>query len=156
MNEEPTIETIEPKVNENEIVGPVGIGGWLILPAIGLILSPILNLITFGNEVELLGKFSYSDYHSLITFEVIYLALLVIFQIYTAFKFYTKKMDAPKLVTLMLIVNFIGTAIIALWLEMMGNLSNEISMNVLKAFFAAAVWVTYFKRSLRVMNTFVN
>lgn len=156
MNEEPTVEAIEPELNENEIVGPVGIGGWLILPAIGLVLSPILNFFTFISELEILSGGSLYDYETLITFEVIYIALFIIFQIYTAVKFFTKKMDAPQLVILVLIVNIVGLAIIALWIASIGDLPDEISMGVVRAIIAAAIWIPYFKRSLRVMNTFVN
>jgi hypothetical protein len=153
--------------------GPVGIGGWLLLPALGLIASPLL--MAFGFYRDLLPALmpdvwnSLTDprsaaYNSLwgplIVYEVLINVALFVFTVWLLWQFFSKSQRAPKLFVIWLAA-IAGTQIIDYLL------SSQIPMVADKAVDAAdvkglvrsivnaAIWIPYFIRSERVKNTFI-
>jgi hypothetical protein len=141
--------------------GLTGIGGWLILPAIGLALNPFIAL--FGLAVGLLLLFGSEGQIALahkpglepvILFEIftniVFLTMLIVLNIF----FYQKKKAFP---TCMII--FLGTQFVFLLADhlMAAPLNPHSSpATVIRSLVVCAIWIPYFLRSRRVELTFVN
>ncbi len=119
-----------------------GLGGWLILPAIGLIINS-LALSYFSLEsfmIILLEDFSF------ILFFVLDVAGACFF-IYTTVLFFKEKRNLPKWMIFVLWYQFIYVIIL--------SISTEGYSNVLGSLAAAWIWTSYFRESKRVKNTFI-
>jgi phosphotransferase system glucose/maltose/N-acetylglucosamine-specific IIC component len=148
---------------------PRRIGGWLILPAIGLVASPILGLIGIlatiesmtGDKYErLTGMYpGYSAYSGL--YLVVRVALLA-FVVVVAINFFKKRAATP----LLMIGLMITQAVCALILFLIGlavfRTGDELvivsllrSNNFIGALLWCLVWIPYLLKSKRVEETFV-
>lgn len=159
---------MEPATN-----GPVGIGGWLFLPALGLIATPFV--IAFGFYKDLLPAFApdvwntltnpnSAAYNSLwgplIVYEVLINLALFIFTLWLSWNFFTKSRRVPKLFVIWLAA-IAGTRILDYLLTyqipaMAGKPVDPADVRDLaRSFVNAAIWIPYFLRSKRVKNTFI-
>jgi len=142
-----------------------GIGGWLILPAIGLAISPFLSLHGIITDIQLLiGREqlgvlpSHPSFTRLIIFEFIINAAFFVALICLNILFYTKKRLLPKCMIafyaaqcVLMLADHLATETVFPSVDLSAGL-----FTVVKAFIAAAVWIPYFYSSIRVENTFVN
>ena len=149
-----------------------GLGGWLILVGIGVVLSPIrlLGLIIqvykpifedgTWEALTTVGSESYNEFWApLLITEMIYNALMVIASLYLVYLFFTKNRFFPKFYILIAISSIIFIIIDA-WLvtkvlpsEPM--LDEETMRELTRALISAAIWVPYMLVSKRVKATFV-
>jgi hypothetical protein len=139
---------------------PSGIGGWLILPAIGLILSPLMMVLTIQQNLSLLNQTEaiqrvYPGLHAAIVGETLITAALLGFSIYVAVIFFKTKRELPKMITILLIANLVLMAIDAFWVSSIIGKATGVR-EVVRAVIAACVWIPYFNSSQRVKATFVN
>lgn len=150
------------------------IGGWLILPAIGLIITPLWSLYTFFTEYipmfsdgtwELLtnsdSAYFISGFSSLIMFEIFFQAVFCLFVLYVAFLFFTRKEKLPRLYILYLVGSLIFVVIDYMWVFSIPELAEALQeegdySDLGRSIIAAAIWVPYMLKSDRVKNTFVN
>lgn len=156
----------------NKEAGPAGIRGWLILPAIGLIVSAVLGpiglLAAFGSigvamdpryvdETYAMYALAYATLYFLVNLGL-YLYLTV-----TLVRFFRKWKEAPISVTRLLIAKVIASMLLfVLGLPLIG-MYGEVAMlaliksnNFIAALLAAGIWIPYFQLSKRVKATFVN
>lgn len=150
----------------------VGIGGWLILVAIGIVLTPIGMIMELGTYPEIFSEGIWevlttpesNAYHPLwaplIIGEILINAGLLIAWLNMGFKFFTGRRDFPKW--------FIGIAIFSLAFIIVDALGAKIVLpnepvfdpeavqQLIRALIAAAIWVPYMLVSKRVARTFVN
>lgn len=155
---------------------PSGIGGWLILPAIGVIWSPIswaLYLVQVSQELFsermwiILTDRTSSLYQPLWPatrgFEVIGALALLALTIQIAFNFFRCRRKLPGLI----ILGYLGSFLFAWILVILWSLPsmtdhidlNElgaINRNAMRATIAVLVWVPYFTFSKRVRATFLS
>lgn len=157
-------------------IGPVGIGGWLILPLIGLIINPFLLFYYLMTDVfpylnaetwERLTSTNGDLYHPLfgpiVIIELIYIPATILAIIALLFLFFKKKSIFPKLMmiylgTTLILDTLTGYINLQIILSAYGNnpiTSQEFTFNVLRAMLITSVWITYFSRSKRVKNTFI-
>jgi hypothetical protein len=142
-----------------------GIGGWLILPAIGLVISPFMCLGPIFTDMQLLTGGDYSSLFAnhpslttLLIFEIIINFAFLAAAICLNILFYTKKRIFPKCMiafyaaqcVLVLADHIAATAIFP-----STSLSSGL-MTVIRSFIVAAVWIPYFMNSQRVEQTFLN
>ncbi|MEE8575492.1 MAG: DUF2569 domain-containing protein [Thermodesulfobacteriota bacterium] len=164
--------TIKPK---KKIKGEEeGLGGWLLIPGIWLIIDPILNLhslymdyyIPFFREGywEVYTSPDSAAYHHLIapllTFEISFTLIFITFDLFLIYFFLKKSYRLPKLIIIFYITNLIyGISDIYL-----ANMIPEIAAaadkateirDIGKSVIYTIVWVSYFLTSKRVKNTFV-
>ena len=150
-----------------------GIGGWLILPAIGVFLGPIVAiLVDIGSYApyfeggDFLGTVSY--YNSVIPNfslvfwpELLYAIILDVFIIYLVYLMLAKKSFFPTLyvrlvyISLAYIVIDYSAVYLLLGDEYFSLGSLEIRA-IFQTLFTLIVWVPYMKKSVRVKNTFIN
>ncbi len=141
-----------------------GIGGWLILPAIGLAITPFICLRPLFIDIQLLTAGEHPDLFAnhpsltaLLIFEIITNLAFVAAAICLNILFYKKKRILPKCMiafyaaqcVLMLADHVAATAIFP-----SVNLSSGL-VTVVRSFIVAVVWIPYFMNSVRVEQTFV-
>lgn len=151
--------------------GPEGLGGWLILVAIGLIVTPIrigfllvqtyIPLFAEGHWAELTDSSS-TVYHPLwgplIVFEIVGNLAMMICAGIALVLFFRRSPLFPKLMigfylaglAFLLLDFFAGNLIPAVAAQADPDAFRELSRSVI----ACAIWVPYMLRSRRVRNTF--
>ncbi len=149
--------------------GPRGIGGWLILPAIGLVLSPLRMGFQFFSD--LLPVFDSDVWRqlndasrvghqpmlpTLIVAELVANVAMFIFTLVLIWFFFRKSRRTPRLfiiwLILLLVVQVVDTALIS---SIGVPVDRDSVRDIVRSLVAAAVWVPYFLVSKRVRNTFV-
>jgi hypothetical protein len=162
-------ETAQPSATAE---GPKGLGGWLVLPAIGLVVTPFWILVTFvrdllpvfdGDTWSLLTTPGSAVYHPalgpLLIFEVVANIFLIVFTIYVIYLFFTKSRKLPKMMIAWLLISgaivaidtFAGLLIPIVAADADASYYKELIRGII----AIAIWVPYFNMSKRVKNTFV-
>ncbi len=149
--------------------GPEGLGGWLILVAILLVLTPIIIFVqVFMVHVPQFttGAFdAISDPNhanhipglsTIILVEILGNIIFILFYLYLNFLFFSKSIRFPRLFIITRLSHFvfiIVDALVVYWVIGFteGNV-NEILIPLLVTF----VLIAYLLKSVRVKNTFVN
>jgi hypothetical protein len=141
------------------VAGPSGIGGWLILPAIGLVLGPLRSLVGMKDYFEAFEIVeSGTPIYNFIIVELIVLVLFILFSIYVAIKFFSKSASAPKLVIVLLILQLFFIVVDSAAVSMMFGVpffDGETAPMLFVSLVACAIWIPYFSNSRRVNNTFI-
>jgi hypothetical protein len=156
-----------------DFVGPRGIGGWLILPILGLVGSAIvivvgivtvyLPLFREGGEWAIINDPSFEQYHPawgpLILFEL-FSSLGFLVAIGFAFYFLARKSRRfPRLMIGYYIANAAVIVLDLVWAQMVPAVAAAENPDLARELGNAAggvlIWVPYFLQSLRVKNTFV-
>lgn len=150
-----------------------GIGGWLILPAIGVIVRPIagayflLKLVlvdaSLTNWVALTNP-GEDLYHPLwqpaLLIEILLSAVLFVFDILLLVLFYMRKYTLPRLMVMYYGINALAAVILFALFKQIPNLEakviREYQMDVFRAAATGLIWGWYFMVSRRVRATFVN
>jgi hypothetical protein len=152
--------------------GPKGIGGWLVLPAIGLVLTPFWVLFTFvkdllpafdGETWAMVTTPGSPVYHpalaSLLIFEVVGNLILIFFTSYLIYLFFTKSRNLPPLIIIWLVLSAAFVAVDTFWgLQIpivAADAGPDYYKDLIRSVIAIAIWVPYFRLSKRVKNTFV-
>lgn len=148
--------------------GPVGIGGWLILPMIGMFLSPAVTAWSLPESLSVLGSeyvFTTQQEFAL-RFEVVGNILVgMLAPIGLLVLFVQRKRQFPPLFIAWQVINLI-LVLMGTWLafnafrayfESPGNAfwNGETARPLVSAVFGAAIWSAYMLNSKRVRNTFV-
>ncbi|WP_186767124.1 DUF2569 domain-containing protein [Devosia ginsengisoli] len=149
--------------------GPTGLGGWLILPALGLFATPVLAIPTFGDLLPLLtsGAGLTAAQMLVVWFELIsnvvlqLLAPAVLLALFFQKKRYFPLLYAGWLAANLLIMlldlvfvynafrSYYDTPGVVFW-------DQDTAQGIGRAVFGAAIWIPYMFKSVRVKNTFVN
>jgi hypothetical protein len=151
-------------------VGPEGIGGWLVLPAIGIVVLPVTRLMTVLKDIlpalmpgswAVLTETGAEAYHPLwapgVVFELAMNTVVIVASIVVAGAFFQRRAHAPRwMIALFLFVLGVDVCdyLIARSIPALSaNAGTEVQM--LKGGVQTAIWVAYFMKSVRVRNTFV-
>ncbi len=136
----------------------VGIGGWLILPAIGFVLGPIIGVIGLIAALGMYSDVANAGYGGIYALEILVIVGLFCFMVYAASLFFRKKSNAPRTIITLLIVSIIAS--IALLVIELGAgaevFAVETGKQLVRDVIGAAIWIPYFRVSKRVKATFVN
>tara|TARA_B100001971_G_C18099082_1_gene487796 strand:- start:581 stop:961 length:381 start_codon:yes stop_codon:yes gene_type:complete len=118
-----------------------GIGGWLILPIIGLFISiPVLLYDLLSSNV----LYEFNFYIGLLSFLDIILLIWITIGLFSIFD---KKKYAPQIMISFYIANIMIQLVLAFLIEDLSGLIYSI--------IGGAIWIPYFIVSKRVKNTFV-
>lgn len=135
-----------------------GIGGWLILPAIGFVLGPIVGAASLVLAVTLFSGVRASGYGGLYAVEVLLELGLLVFNVYAAIRFFGKKSNAPSLAISLMIATVVVSGLL-LMIELGAGaeaFAIESAKQLARGVVMAAIWIPYFRVSRRVKATFVN
>lgn len=154
---------MENKIEEAK--SNAGIGGWLILVLIGLIITPIKMIISFINDfIPLLDSMSMLDafpnLQTMIYFETIGNGAFGVFAVVLLFIMLNKDARFPKLMIIFYVSNLIFVLGDAIYVSQMPELeqfvdSTDSLKEISRAIVSTAIWVPYMRISTRVKNTFV-
>jgi len=152
--------TSEPEAEQvlEDSMGPEGIGGWLILPAIGLVLGSIIGVLALLYSLTLFSDVKAAGYGGIYALELFVLAGIVALTIYVAIPFFRKRRDAPSKMILLLAVG-VGGSLFLLVVELGASaevFAEETAKQLLRDIVSAVIWIPYFRISKRVRATFVN
>ena len=136
----------------------VGIGGWLILHAIGFVIGliyfPVILIVSLVNYSKV-AKAGYGGIHAI---EPIVIFGLLCLMIYAATLFFRKKRNAPGTIIILLIAGLLSGVLLHVIKLVVGT--EVITVNtvewLVKGIIKAPIWIPYFLVSKRVKATFVN
>ncbi len=148
-----------------------GIGGWLILPAIGIIFIPISNVVsilTEQNSIDLEtwlaittpGEESYHHLWSVIIYiERALDAVLISLSLITPFLFFRKKKGFPRTYIATLIIGLAGRVVITVLAYNIPNFDQQVYSEtiaeIVKIAISTCIWIPYMLVSKRAQKTFV-
>jgi hypothetical protein len=149
--------------------GPKGLGGWLILPMLGLVLSPLRMGIQFFTDLapvfnaetwRQLNDASLPGHQpmlpTLIVIEMIVNVAMFAFTLALVWFFFRKSRQTPRLyiiwLVLLVVIQVVDTALVS----SLGLPVDKDSMrDLIRSVITAGVWIPYFLVSKRVKNTFI-
>jgi hypothetical protein len=140
------------------MVEPHGIGGWLILPVIITLLSPLMTAYAaFQDVVVLLNASVSTALAAFIVVEFLYNFGLMTTWIFAAVLLFRHKCLYPHLFVALLVITLIGTvldlAVAATAFDVTIDSSDIRSAG--RSAILLAIWGPYMHKSVRVKNTFV-
>lgn len=149
--------------------GPRGIGGWLILPTIGLVLSPLR--MGFQFFTDLLPVFASDTWRqlndasraghqpmlpTLIVAELVANVAMFAFTLVLIWLFFRKSRRTPRLFVIWLILLLVVQVVDTTLISSLGlPIDKDSVRDIVRSLVATAIWVPYFLVSKRVRNTFV-
>lgn len=148
------------------------IGGWLVLPGIGLVLTPIILLFQLFSEdyfnqntwIGILNSGFENPYEllALVGFEFIYNIFFITFSIFLIILYFNRRTSLPMLISILYVLNFLIPLIdiiasnIILPKHLIEASSIGFTKDIARNFFSACIWIPYFHMSNRVKNTFIH
>ncbi len=140
---------LDESIKKNQ---PEGIGGWLLLPAIGIIFDFIVIIGEIGQFIQIKEK---DISHNVIQFGIWSNVLIGIFLVILSVFFFGKRKQSPDLfifyLYVIVIINFLRLFLFRIQLY---DVSDELVF--VRSIIIAGIWRWYFTSSKRVYNTFVN
>src|SRR3989344_3371696 len=133
-----------------------GISGWLILPAIGLVIAPLLIFSSFFTTfLPLFSDGSFENIRqtspglaNLVIFEMVFNSILIVALIYLNVIFYQKKKFFPRYFIMYLIVS---VAFVFIDYFIAVSVSSSVDTSDLgRPLIGAFIWIPYFLKSKRV------
>jgi hypothetical protein len=144
--------------------GPIGIRGWLILPAIGMFLNPLGYILStvmlWSIAMKVRTTPGAANWALSIRIVAGMTVLFVIYQLYTAVLFFSKKASAPAAVIFVYVGNIL-MSFASIWVLRPILQYDEVNPSaiwrgMLRSLVIALIWIPYFRTSKRVKRTFVN
>ncbi|RZN53879.1 DUF2569 domain-containing protein [Escherichia sp. E10V10] len=136
----------------------MGIGGWLYLPAISLVLVIISSIYSFIQTWGLVQGNQEEPLRTLLYLEVVGFAMVFLLVSYTTFLFFKKKRQLPHYYIALLLSLFVFN-VADIWGAVQflhATIEPLDAWGVLKNIIHMAIWIPYFRVSKRVKLTFVN
>ncbi len=146
------------------------VGGWLILPAVGLIITPLMLLMqvfdpAMFDQNTWAGLAEFGDHtlgmYLFVGGELVYNAFYLILTLLVIVLFFQRRTSLPKVISVFYVVSFVGPLVDNLLVEvLMGNYvfdqSDQVETyrEIGRSVIAAAIWVPYFNIAQRVKSTF--
>lgn len=141
------------------------VGGWMILPLIGLIISPFrltYDLFQLGFLNSATWNFVYTDGGSIgflifFTLECIANVGLLVFAIFLIIQFFKRRTSLPNLISIYFLLNILSV-VLDTWIADAAfdlSMEDEDVSSIVRLLVASCIWIPYFQISTRVKDTFV-
>lgn len=144
---------------------PIPIGGWLIIPIIGIYVSPVLllyqlfhigyfsqsawnNFLALHSSALLMGSFFY--------FELLFNLSVTAFSVFLIILQIKRRATLPTFYIWFRLISIVGLLIDTVLSVKVLNVNTGDYSAVIREFVGVAIWVPYFMISTRVSETFVN
>jgi hypothetical protein len=137
---------------------PKGIAGWLILPVIITLLSPLMTAYAaFQDAVVVLNASVSTALAVFIGIEFVYNFGLMTTWIFAAVLLFRHKRPYPRLFIALLVITLIGTVLDLVIAAMAFDVTIDSSdiRSAVRSAIQLAIWGPYMHKSVRVKNTFV-
>lgn len=147
--------------------GPVGIGGWLILPVIGLFLTPIQGLAQMGDYSGLIKNMQYltAAQGGFVWLEIVAnLVIVVAMPIFLLVQLFQRKALFPKAYVVWAVANIAFEFLDLIVAQVLFGeifersdtklIDGDTLKSILRSLILVVVWVPYMLNSVRVRNTF--
>ena len=136
---------------------PKGIGGWLILPTLGTLISPLHVLRGITEIVPAFERDLPTELQIYLIAEIIFNSCMIIGSIVAAVLLFKHKRSFPSLFITMLIVSFVGSLVdaciaVAIFEAQLGP---DDYRHLGRGLIGLLIWAPYMAKSKRVRNTFV-
>ena len=147
---------VKELITQNEFVpgkesaGPVGVGGWLIIPLINFfIIFPIFSLIFLFTSLDLFDYiFSFID------------IAIAVYAIYAGYLLVKIKPYAVRHSIIVLILSSVSYIVWVISLYSLYDITAEYESMMMSDFWRvilfSIIWILYFKKSKRVKNTYIS
>ncbi|APQ17003.1 DUF3857 domain-containing protein [Maribacter hydrothermalis] len=155
-----------PEKEEGAELPGQAIGGWLILPIIGLSITPFVILYqiylnqyfdaTIWDGFELGGYENIGLLNLYLGFELFYNFAFLTFTILTLFMLFNKRTATPKMMIIFYSCNLTVIILESIFMNQVGIPDPTAANDIIKVVIASAIWIPYFLNSTRVKSTFVN
>ena len=144
------------------------IGSWLVLPALGITVTPFLLVRDLWTE----GYFNQNTWQAIISseqsfsfalvvgIELVYNVLFIVFTLLVIVLFYQRRTSVPRLVTIFYALSLVVPMLDGWLVDSLLDVSfteqeqQATYKEIGRSFLAAAVWIPYFNFSERVKSTF--
>lgn len=163
----------EAPAQPTKVEGPEGLGGWLILPILGQFATPIACIVSIIQTIAFFEPETWQSltthggdaYHPLwiplIVFETIYNLGFLALSIYLLIKVFKKSAEAPRLFIIFYALNLAMQAIdtglfVGIAQTYPELIDPETYKDLGRAVVTCLIWIPYFRKSVRVKNTFVH
>ena len=137
-----------------------GIGGWLIFPSVGLIITPLSLAFLIFQGVQALTSNLKAGVATPISIELLMNLALLGFGLYVAVAFFQKRRRAVGLMVGFYAAGLVVLAldtVIASWVgSIVGKDDTDFDPSSMRSVATSIVWIAYFLQSKRVKATFVN
>ncbi len=146
-----------------------GLGGWLILPGLGLILSPLVLgfaiyqiIMLFLNDaawsaITTVGSPQYiPNIAPLVIAEFLVNIAFFFFSLVLLYLFFKESRLIPKLMIIFYALSAVFVVLDLLVGSMVVNSHVDVDIGSIRAILTALIWIPYFMMSKRVKQTFVN
>ncbi|WP_039055551.1 DUF2569 domain-containing protein [Enterobacter sp. Bisph1] len=136
------------------------IRGWLFVPAIGLVLSFLGLIVSINTSVRILmdhyGELI-SGQKTLLILELVFFVAMLVYSLYVGSLFFRKKRQLPRFYIgfLLLWLAFYALDLLLAHYLLQLSYSYEIVKALIRSAISAAIWIPYFRVSVRVQRTFV-
>ncbi|TIU29927.1 MAG: DUF2569 domain-containing protein [Mesorhizobium sp.] len=158
----------QPSAPSSSRQGPQGIGGYLIVPMLGLIFMPVIGLTVFNHHIGLSEYFSLlsGGQKAFVVAEIFgYLALAVVCPIGLLVLLFGKKQAFPRLYIawaalgpVFLLVDLAAAKILLgdiFEAQGVGLFDGGTAKSIKSSIVYSVIWILYMKKSRRVQNTFI-
>lgn len=145
-----------------------GIGGWLVLPAIGVVISPLMILVTSKElwfayssvQWSIVGdQFNGSALKIIIGAETIGNVGLLVMSVFLIVMFFQKRHTLPRFFILFMVISFalVGADLLAvsLFFPQKDLIEQSDIQKFVRQTISTVIWTLYFLKSKRVRATFV-
>jgi len=139
------------------------LGGWIILPILGLIFSACKSLYSLFNNGYLLNRIWHVydglsesfQFKMLMWLELASNVILFCLTVFCIILMFKKRDILPKYIKILYIISMIIVVADDLYAHTVFPTSNIEYNNILRSIIAVCIWVPYFSKSLRVRETFI-
>jgi len=138
-----------------------GIGGWLILVAIGVVGAPLYALSVLSEILSLISgedfQFLSLSIKAFVWFEMLFWGMMLLISAYVVFLFFKKKRDFPNwyIAIFLLFIAFSVSDMMVVNLLLPEEPLEDMIVAGFRTVIQAAIWIPYLLKSKRVRLTFV-
>lgn len=166
-------EVISSEIKNKEVLQNnkkvnAGLGGWLAVVGLGLIVTSLRQAYEAFDYLSLLSDtYAIPGYLTILRFEFVFAVIFTVLSIYLLYLYFKKNMNFPKRYIIIQIISvayvlldyFSVASLTAPTQELQKAINDTLSQSsgsIGQAIIGSIIWISYMKKSKRVKATFIN